>query len=352
MIEGTNVAGVDEFGGWQSVIGSLVDRRDLDAAVARAAMNDILGGEADPVVVAGFIVALAMKGESVAELDGMVDAMVASATRLSLPPGTIDIVGTGGSPRRRERALNVSTISCIVASAAGAIVCKHGNVKASSTSGSFNLLEMLGVGFDGGAEQVEASVLDVGLGFCFSRSFHPAMRHAGPVRAALGVPTVFNVLGPLSHPGGIDRQLIGVGNADHVDLVAGVLASRGHAHSLVVHGIDSLDELTLSGATTVREIRDGVLADPVQLTPQGLGLDVVASADMPGGSPEENRDIAERILGGETGPARDIVTLNAGAGLYVADVVESIAEGVIAAAAAIDDGRARRKLEDVVAATA
>lgn len=333
------------------MLGRLVDGHDLDAAVARAAMTAILEGEADPAQIAGFIVALRMKGETIDELDGMVDAMLAAATPLDLPAGTIDIVGTGGSPRRRERALNVSTMSCIVAAAAGAVVCKHGNVKASSTSGSFNLLEMLGVGFDGGAEQVEASVRDVGLGFCFARTFHPAMRHAGPVRAALGVPTVFNVLGPLSHPGRVDRQVIGVGDPRLVDLVAGVLASRGHAHSLVVHGIDSLDELTLSGSTTVREIRDGTLLDPIDLTPDDTGLEMVEPRHMPGGTPEENRVIADAVFAGDPGPARDIVVLNAGAGLYVADVADSIADGVARASAAIDDGRAARKLADLVALT-
>lgn len=347
----TDDAPIDEHGGWKGVIGALVDGADLTADQARAAMTTILEGLAEPAQIAGFIVALRMKGETVAELDGMVDAMLGAATPLEVPPGTIDIVGTGGSPRRRIRALNVSTMACIVAASAGATVCKHGNIRASSTSGSFDLLNALGVGYDGGPDQVAATVRDLGVGFCFARAFHPAMRHAGPVRAALGVPTVFNVLGPLSHPGRVDRQLIGVGDPRLTDLVAGVLAARGHSHSLVVHGLDSLDELTLSGSTTVREIRDGELLEPIELTPDDVGLTLTASEEMPGGSPEENAAIARDTFAGKPGPARDIVVLNAGAGLYIAGLADSIAAGVATAQQAIDDGSAARRLDDLVAAT-
>lgn len=282
----------------------------------------------------------------------MVGAMLDAAAPLDLPEGTIDIVGTGGSPRRRTRALNVSTMASLVAAAAGATVCKHGNVRASSTSGSFDLLTALGVVYDLEPARVSSIVSEVGIGFCFARGFHPAMRHAGPVRAELGVPTVFNVLGPLSHPGRVRRQVLGVGDPRLLDLVAGVLATRGAVHALVVHGADQLDELSLSGPTHVREVRDGQVLAPYEVSPADVGLAPVAEDDMPGGTPEDNARIARSVLGGQPGPARDIVVLNAAAGLFVAGVVASLADGVEVAAAAVDDGRASATLERLVIASA
>ncbi len=341
-----------EVGGWRTLLGRLVDGTDLTSDEAGAAMTAILAGDATPAQTAGFIVALRQKGETVDELDGLVGAMLGAAAELDLPPGTIDIVGTGGSPRRRTRALNVSTMASIVAASAGATVCKHGNVKASSTSGSFDLLAALGVNYDLSSARVEEIVREVGVGFCFARAFHPAMRHAGPVRAELGIPTVFNVLGPLSHPGRVRRQVLGVGDPRLLDLVAGVLATRGADHALVVHGADQLDELSLCGPTAVREVRDGEVVGTYQVDPTDFGLTVVAEDDMPGGTPEDNAAIARAVFAGEAGPARDIVTLNAGAGLYVAGVVDSLADGVRVAGEAIDAGRAAATLEHLVACSA
>lgn len=341
-----------EVGGWRTLLGRLVDGTDLTSDEAGAAMTAILAGDATPAQTAGFIVALRQKGETVDELDGLVGAMLGAAAELDLPPGTIDIVGTGGSPRRRTRALNVSTMASIVAAAAGATVCKHGNVKASSTSGSFDLLAALGVNYDLSSARVEEIVREVGVGFCFARAFHPAMRHAGPVRAELGIPTVFNVLGPLSHPGRVRRQVLGVGDPRLLDLVAGVLATRGADHALVVHGADQLDELSLCGPTAVREVRDGAVVGTYQVDPTDFGLTVVAEDDMPGGTPEDNAAIARAVFAGDAGPARDIVTLNAGAGLYVAGVVDSLADGVRVAGEAIDAGRAAATLEHLVACSA
>ena len=319
----TTTTPIDAVGGWPAVLGRLVAGDDLSAPEAHAALATVLSGEATAAQTAGLIVALRMKGESVDELVGMVDAMLDAAMALDLPAETIDIVGTGGAPQRRVRALNVSTMSCVVAAAAGATVCKHGNIKASSTSGSFNLLDQLGVPYDVSPDRLAEQVRTIGLGFCFARAYHPAMRHAGPVRAELGVPTVFNVLGPLSHPGRVTRQVVGVGDARSVSLVAEVLAARG-TRALVVHGIDSLDELTLSGATTVLDVRDGVVT-PTEVSPADVGLSVVAPADMPGGTPEDNLAIAHDVLGGGVGPARDIVVLNARAAIYVSGQVDSIA---------------------------
>lgn len=348
----SETSAIDRVGGWPGILGRLVDGEDLPGVEAAAGLASILAGEATPAQVAAFIVALRVKGETVEEVAGMVGAMLDAAAPLELPPGTIDIVGTGGSPRRRVKALNVSTMACFVVAAAGATVCKHGNVKASSTSGSFDLLGALGIGYDLDGPELAAVVRDVGVGFCFARAFHPAMRHAGPVRAELGVPTVFNLLGPLSHPGRVTRQVVGVGDPRSMDLVAGALAARGCEHALVVHGHGALDELSLTGPTAMREVRDGQVVGSPELAPGDVGLPVVATDDLPGGDAAENAAIARRVLGGGRGAARDIVVLNAGAGLYVAGRVESIGDGVELAASAIDDGSAQSVLERVVARTA
>ena len=342
---------LDEFGGWPTLLGRLVDGDDLDVAEASAALAAVLAGEATAAQTAGFIVALRLKGETVPELDGLVAAMLDAASPLTLPAGTIDIVGTGGSPRRRTRALNVSTMASIVAASAGATVCKHGNLRASSTSGSFDLLAALGVNYELEPDRVAEIVTEVGVGFCFARAFHPAMRHVGPVRAELGIPTVFNVLGPLSHPGRVTRQVLGVGDPRLLDLVAGVLAARSVDHAMVVHGADHLDELSLCGPTHVREVRDGEVVGSYDVSPSDVGLPVVAEDDMPGGTPEDNARIARSVFAGDGGAARDIVTLNAGAGLYVAGAVDSLAEGVASAAASLDSGAATTTLSRLVAAS-
>lgn len=342
---------IERVGGWPKILGRLVDGQDLHGDEAAAGLASILAGEATAAQVAAFIVALRVKGETVDEVAGMVGAMLDAAAPLELPPGTIDIVGTGGSPTRRAKALNVSTMACLVAAAAGATVCKHGNVKASSTSGSFDLLAELGVGYDLDGTALAAVVRETGLGFCFARAYHPAMRHAGPVRAELGVPTVFNLLGPLSHPGRVTRQVVGVGDPRSLDLVAGTLAARGSVHALVVHGHGSIDELAITGPTTIREVRDGEVVSSHTFAPADAGLDAVTGDELPGGDPAENAAIARRVLAGERGPARDIVVLNAGAGLHVAGRADSIAAGVEQAQAAIDGGSAETLLERVVART-
>jgi anthranilate phosphoribosyltransferase len=335
-----------DMGGWPAILGALTSPRDLSADESGAAMADILDGAATPAQIAAFIVALRMKGEAVDEVVGMVDAMLAASAPLDLPDGTIDIVGTGGTPRRRTSALNVSTMASIVAAGAGAKVCKHGNRRASSTSGAFDLLEALGVGIELDGAAVRRCVEQAGVGFCFARSFHPAMRHAAPVRAELGVPTVFNLLGPLSHPGRVTRQVIGVADPRLLDLVAGVLAARGVEHALVVHGRDQLDELTITTTSDVREVRDGTV-EAWELKPADVGLAEVD--DLPGGTPDDNARVAHELFGGARGPARDIVVLNAGAGLYVSGRVASVAEGVVAAQGSVDDGNATAVLEQLVA---
>ena len=218
---------INDHGGWPIVLGTLASGDDLSADITRAVLSTILSGEATDAQIAAFIVGLRIKGETVEELAGLQAAMLDAAAPLAVPDNTIDIVGVGGAPSRRLHALNVSTMAAFVAAAAGATVCKHGNRKASSTSGSFDLLEALGVDVDLTPEQLEAQVNSIGLGFAFARTFHPAMRHVGPVRAQLGIPTVFNVLGPLSHPGRLTKQVVGAGDWSNAKRMVRVLRATG-----------------------------------------------------------------------------------------------------------------------------
>jgi anthranilate phosphoribosyltransferase len=340
----------DELGGWRAILSTLTEGRDLTGAQASAAMEQILAGEATPAQIGAFIVALRMKGETVDEMSGMVDAMLAAAAPIELPfdaRDAIDIVGTGGAPSRRVHALNVSTMACFVAAGAGVKVCKHGNRKASSTSGSFDLLEALGVPIELDGAGVATCVAEAGVGFCFARSFHPAMRFAGPVRAELGVPTVFNFLGPLSNPAGVQRQVIGVSDSRMAPTVIGVLQARGAPRAMVVHGHDGMDELTTTGASTVHELRDGTVRT-YELDPADLDLPVVSVDDVRGGDASTNAELARRVLDGEQGPYRDIVTLNAAAGLWVAGRVDDLSAGLSLARASIDQGNARVALDTLI----
>jgi len=334
---------------WPALLSTLLAGTDLDATQAGDALREILRGDATDAQIAAFLVALRMKGESIVEVSAMVDAMLESAAPIALPAGpeAIDIVGTGGAPSRRAHALNVSTMACFVAAGAGARVVKHGNRKASSTSGSFDLLEMLGVPLELDGAGVAHCVAEVGIGFCFARSFHPAMRHAGPVRTQLGVPTVFNFLGPLSHPAGVKRQVIGVSDTRIAPIVVGVLQQRGAPRAIVVSGDDGMDEFTITTTSTVHQLREGVVTTST-FDPRDVGIELVGQAAIAGGGPEENASIARRVFAGEGGPHRDIVCLNAAAGLFVAGVVDDIASGVERARVSIDSGAAAAVLERLV----
>jgi anthranilate phosphoribosyltransferase len=345
---------LDELGGWRGILLQLTSGRDLTADEGHAAMTEILAGRASDAQIAAYIVALRMKGEAVEEIAGMVDAMLEASDPVTLPPvavDAVDIVGTGGGPSRRSHALNVSTMACFVVAGAGAYACKHGNRKASSTSGSFDLLEALGVAIDLDGAGVARCVAEAGVGFCFARAFHPAMRHAGPVRAELGIPTLFNFIGPLSNPARVSRQVIGVNDPAMAPTVVGVLLRRGAARAMVVHGHDGIDELTVTGRSTVWEVRDGDVLQ-YEIDPRDLGLTVVDVDGIVGGDAEVNAAIAGRIFAGEAGPHRDIVALNAAAGLVVAGAADDLSAGLALAQESIDEGRAAatlRKLVEVAA---
>ena len=246
--------GLDKFGGWSDLLLRLCAGKNLESDEAEALVSEILSGRAEETQIAGVLVALRSKGETADEIVGFVRAMLDAAEPLAVPEKTIDIVGTGGSSRRREKAINISTMASFVAAGAGATVCKHGNRRASSTSGAFDMLDALGIDTAVSPTDVARQVSKYGLGFAFARTFHPAMRHAGPVRTTLGIPTIFNILGPLSHPGGVRRQVVGCAEAQLGDRMIEVFRKMGSEHTWIVTGDGGLDEISLSGPTRVLEL--------------------------------------------------------------------------------------------------
>ncbi len=318
---------------------------DLTTPAAHAVMTEILRGDATNAQIAGFVVALRTKGETVEELVGLLTAMLDVAQTVPVDAaalGLIDTCGTGGD---NSGSINVSTAAALVAAGAGARVCKHGNRSASSLCGSADVLEALGAAIDLGPEAVARCVTETGFGFCLAPLFHPAIRHAGPARRELGVATVFNFLGPLANPARVRRQLVGTSDPAMAPKMLEVLAATGSQRAMVVHGHNGFDELTTTGPTSFWELRDG---DTFHHTvdPSELGLAPATAKDLVGGDAEANADHLRRVLDGGPGPHRDIVVLNAAAALIVAGTVDSLEEGIGAAAESIDDGRARQVLED------
>jgi anthranilate phosphoribosyltransferase len=341
---------LDEFGGWPGLLRPLAHGDELTADQTEAAMAVILKGEATPAQIAAFIVALRMKGETVAEMAGMVRAMLGAATPLDLglhAPTAIDIVGAGGAPARQRHALNVSTMASFVAAGAGARVCKHGNRKASSTSGAFDFLELLGVPCETTPEQVARCVDEAGVGFAFARTFHPAMRFAAPVRAEIGIPTVFNVLGPLANPARVRRYLIGIGDESMAAKMVRVLAANGAERAWVVTGDGPIDEVSLTGPTLVHTLDPDGTVDHYELTPESVGLARVAADELAGGDSARNVEIFTAVLKGQSGAWRDIVVFNAAAALVVCAIATDLADGITRASASIDDGSAERALDAV-----
>ena len=342
------MASSEQHRGWPATLAVIASGADLSADQCEAVLQSVLRGDATDAQIAAFIVGIRLKGETVEEMTGLQRAMIAAASPLEVPADTIDIVGVGGAQSRRVAALNVSTMASFVAAGAGATVCKHGNRKVSSTSGSFDLLEALGVRIDIDTPTLEAQVREIGIGFAFARAFHPAMRHVGLVRAELGIPTLFNILGPLSHPARLTRQVIGVADGDTIRRIAEVLRATGSVRSLVVHGSGGLDELTTTGPSTLVSLDNGEITE-TEIDAADYGLARATSADLAGGDGATNAAIARKVFAGEPGSARDIVVLNAAAGLVAAGVADELATGVSQAAAAIDHGRAGEKLDALVA---
>jgi anthranilate phosphoribosyltransferase len=314
-------------------------------------MAEILDGAATPAQLAGFVVALRMKGETVEELTGLLDAMLSAATLVPvdepLHERLIDIVGTGGD---RSHSINVSTLASFAVAGAGVPVCKHGNRAASSACGAADLLEVLGVTIELGPDDITRCLEKAGVAFCFAPRFHPALRHAGPPRRELGVPTAFNILGPMANPARVRRLVVGLADPSLAERMLGVLQREGAQRVLIVHGDDGLDELTTTTTSTVWEL-DGDTARTWTLDPATLGLAPAAADDLVGGDPSTNAGFARAVLAGERGPHRDVVVLNAAAGLLVGGAVPSLDAGVALAEAALDDGRAAAALDALVAAS-
>jgi len=334
---------------WPAILTELLAGSDLSISEASWAMEEVIAGRATPSQLAGFLVALRAKGETVDEIVGFRDAVLANAQPLAVDPMALDIVGTGGD---RFGTVNVSTMSSIVAAAAGAHVVKHGNKAASSASGSSDVLAALGVDLALQPERVAAVFDEVGITFAFAALFHPGFRHAGPTRAELGIPTVFNFLGPLCNPARPEASAVGVANLEKVPLFVGVFQTRG-ATALVFRGDDGLDELSTTGHSHIWEVSRGSVTEH-DLDPADLGLR--------GGDAAHNADIARRTLAGEAGAVRDIVLLNTAAGLISWELAHDHTTGendirsrfrdkIAVAAETIDSGAATAKLEAWVAAT-
>jgi anthranilate phosphoribosyltransferase len=338
-----------DLGGWPAVLGPLTAGRDLTAVEVTAAVTEILQGQASPAQIAAFAVGLRMKGETVDELAALLDVMRAFGEHVELAPGTdaVDTCGTGGD---RACTINASTVAALVVAGAGAKVCKHGNRSQSSQCGSADLLEALGVVIDLAPAAVAACVDRAGMGFCFAPRYHPAFRHVGPTRRELGVPTVFNFLGPVANPARVRHQVLGVSDPTMATKLVGVLQAQGAARSLVVYGHDGLDELSTITTSTVWELRDGDVRT-YEVDPAALGLKPATLEDIQGGDPPLNADLARRVLDGEPGARREFVLLNAAAGLVAAGVADDIAEGLEAAVASVDDGRAAAVLDRLVTAS-
>jgi anthranilate phosphoribosyltransferase len=325
---------------WPETLSRLLSGGSLLEDDAAAAMGQIMSGEATPGQIGGFLLALRAKGESVDEIVGLARTMREFSEKVKVSGTVVDTCGTGGD---RAGTVNISTMAALVVAGAGARVVKHGNRAASSACGSADLLEALGVAIDLGPDGVAACVEETGIGFCFAQVFHPAMRHAGPVRRELGVPTIFNFLGPLTNPAGALRQTVGVSDAGMAPKMAEALARLGAEHAFVFRGDDGLDELTTTTTSRLWEIRDGVTErgfDPAE-----LGVALADPSDLVGGDPAHNARVANAVLGGQRGPVRDAVVLNAALALVAAGVADDVVDGIGRATEAIDNGNAAATLD-------
>lgn len=333
------------------LLAAIVAGDDLTEGSAHALMGELMAGALEPALVGALLAALRSKGESPAEVAGLVRGMIDAATPLpldgALAARAIDTCGTGGDG---AGTINVSTVAALVVAAAGVPVVKHGNRAASSLCGSADLLEAWGVAIDLGPDAASAVLDEVGVTFLYARRYHPAMRHVAPVRSALGMRTVFNLLGPLSNPAGVRRQVVGVPDERIGELVAGALARLGHTHALVVHGDDGLDELTTTTTSHVWEVRSGDVSR-WHVDPAALDIAPATMDELRGGDVARNRELADAIVDGHAGPHADLVALNAAAALVVGGAAEDLAAGLVRARTLLVDGAARDVLERWVAAS-
>ena len=333
---------------WSELLARLLDREDLDPEQAADAVTAILAGEATSAQVAGFLVALRAKGETPSELAAMLSAVRRAGVRVPLPEEVrqraLDVVGTGGDG---TSSVNISTMAALVVAGAGVPVCKHGNRAASSLCGAADVLEVLGVAIELTAQGVANCVMQAGIGFCFAPRFHPAFRFAGPTRRELGVPTAFNLLGPLANPAGVTRLLVGAASPRVASLLAQALAAAGAEKAWVVHGPWGLDELSTGGLNRVWTVTGGDVTEHT-VDPEGHGLVAATLDDLRGGTPVDNAAVVRRVLAGEAGPQRDVVVLNAAAALVVAGAEPGLDTAIERAQRAIDSGAATLALDRLI----
>jgi anthranilate phosphoribosyltransferase len=316
----------------------------LESSEIRTALEIMMSGIATPAQMGAFLMALRVRGETVEEITGAAQLMRAKMTRVEAPAGAVDIVGTGGDS---HGTFNVSTCASLVAAGAGLPIAKHGNRSVSSISGASDVLAALGVKLDVPPPTISDCIAKAGVGFMWAPMHHSAMKHWAPVRAELGIRTIFNLLGPISNPAGVKRQVVGVFSWQWVEPIAHVLRNLGAEHVWVVHGHDGLDELTTTGATDVAELKNGEIT-VFEVTPADAGLPPAKLSDLKGGNAEHNAAAIRAVLAGETGPFRDIVLLNAAAALIVGGKASSLMEGAAQAARSIESGAAARALERLV----
>jgi anthranilate phosphoribosyltransferase len=338
---------------WPDVLARLTRREALSAAEAEAVLGSVLAGEATAVQVGAFLALLHAKGETVEEVTGLARAMVDAAVPMPLPQGSdvvVDLVGTGGD---RLSSINVTTLAAFIVAGCGVAVCKHGNRAASSAVGTADVLEALGVAIELGPVGVARCIAEAGMGFCFAQRFHPAMRYVGPVRKELGVPTIFNFLGPLTNPARTRLQLVGVSDPAMASIMVKVLGATGSRRAMLIHADDGLDELSVTSPSSVVELHgDGSGSFELsewRVDPEALGFAPATLEDLRGGDAAFNAEVIRAVLGGERGARRDIGVLNAAAGLMVAGRVPDLSRGVEMAAESIDSGRAMGVLNALVA---
>lgn len=324
----------------RSAVGKLANGDRPTPAEIGVAFQSILSGEAEPALIAAFLMGLRTRGETVEDIVAGARVMRANVRGVQAPAGAIDTCGTGGLS---WTSLNTSTAVALVAAGAGAIVAKHGN-RSKSRAGSADVLEALGVNLSPTDAQIEASFRDAGVAFMFAQQHHTAMKHVAPVRTALGIRTIFNMLGPLANPAGVKRQVLGVFAPEWVEPVAHALLALGAERAMVVHGLDGMDEISTTGATLVAEVNGGGVIVR-EMTPEDIGVARVSLDQLRGGSVAENAEALMRLLRGEPGPFADLVTVNAGAAVQVAGLVGSLSDGVAAARASIASGKALNALE-------
>ena len=331
----------------KSLLIQLAEGVSLSSADAETAFDNIMSGEADNAQIGALLMALRVRGETVDEITGAVRAMRAKATRVSAPDEAMDIVGTGGDSLGTY---NISTAAALVVAGCGVTVAKHGNRAVTSKAGASDVLASLGVNLECNMSLIERAITDAGIGFLMAPRYHSAMRHVVPVRASLGIRTIFNILGPLSNPAGVKRQFTGAFDRAWIQPMAQVLANLGSEAAWVVHGADGMDEITTTDITYVAALSDGKV-QTFQISPEDAGIPRASLDDLRGGDAKYNAAAIEALVDGQDGPYRDIVLFNAAASLIVAGKAEDLKRGVSRAAQSIDEGAARKALEKMIEIT-